>query len=121
MRLRAAALVALAACYVGPSRYQPPAERPPPPPARPSPPPPPGAPASRMLTEQEAVNVAVAHARSQGTGVLRLKRAHLDGAGRWHVELRGGRGREGAKVLVDGWTGRVLRASFEEEDRDRDD
>jgi hypothetical protein len=120
MRLRAAVLAALAACYVGPPRYyQPPPDRAPP--ARPSAPPPPGAPAARMLTEQEAVNVAAGYARSQGVGASRLKHAHLDGAGRWHVELRGDRGRDKAKVLLDGWTGRVLRASFKDDDRDWDD
>jgi len=122
MRFCAAFLLALAACYVGPPRYyQPPPDRAPPPPARPPAPPPPGAPAGRMLTEQEAVNVAVGFARSQGAGALRVKHAHLDGAGRWHVELRGDRGHDKAKVLVDGWTGRVLRARLKDEDRDWDD
>lgn len=122
MRLRAALLVALAACYVGPPRYyQPPPDRTPPPPARPVPPPPPGAPRGRMLTEQEAVNVAAGYARSQGVAASRLKHAHLDGAGRWHIELRGDHGHDRANVLVDGWTGRVLRAKVKDEGGDLDD
>jgi hypothetical protein len=74
-----------------------------------------------MLTEQEAVNVAVGHARANGLSVRRVKHAHLDGAGRWHVELRGDHGHDKAKMLVDGWTGQVLRARLKDEDRDWED
>ncbi len=105
------AVVALlaAACYVGPPRYyQPPPVPPQAPPAAP--------PARRMLTEAEAVNVAVGYARANGVEVNRVKHAHLDGAGRWHVELRGDRGRDRAKVMVDAWTGQVVKASLKDED-----
>ena len=103
---KAALLVALlaAACYVGQSRYQSP------PPQQQS------APARRMLTEAEAVNVATGYARSHGIAANRLKHAHLDGAGRWHVDLRGDHGRDRAKVLVDAWTGQVIKASLKDED-----
>ncbi len=74
-----------------------------------------------MLGEQEAVAVAVGYARSQGVTGMRLKHSHLDGAGRWHVELRGDRGREKATVLVDGFTGKVLRAKLRDDDRELDD
>ncbi len=121
MRPRLLWLVGLAACYVGPPRYyQPPPDRAPPP-ARPLPPPPPGAPPGRMITEREAVNAAAGYARSRGVTGLRLEHAHLDGAGRWHVELRGDRGRDRAKIMVDGWTGRVLRAQLKDEDGEGDD
>jgi hypothetical protein len=106
---KAALLVVLlaAACYVGQSRYHSP------PPERQAPPP---APAKRMLTQAEAVNVATGYARSNGLQVNRVKHAHLDGAGRWHVDLRGDRGKDKAKVLVDAWTGQVIKASLKDED-----
>jgi len=109
---KAAPIVALlaAACYVGPPRYY----QPPPPAARPAPPP--AAPVRRMLTEGEAVNVAVGYARANGVEASKLKHAHLDGAGRWHVELRGDRNRDKAKVMVDAWTGQVVKASLKDED-----
>lgn len=69
-----------------------------------------------MLTEQEAVGVAMGQARAHGVEVSRVKHAHLDGAGRWHVELRGDRGRDRAKVLVDAWTGQVVKAVLRDED-----
>ncbi len=107
---KAVLLVALltAACYTGQSRYHSP------PPQRQAPPP--AAPARRMLTEAEAVNVATGYARSNGLQVNRVKHAHLDGAGRWHVDLRGDRGRDKARVLVDAWTGQVIKASLKDED-----
>ena len=110
---KAAPAVALlaAACYVGPPRYYQPPPAPPPPAARPAP-----APARRMLTESEAVSVASGYARANGVEVNKLKHAHLDGAGRWHVELRGERNRDKAKVLVDAWTGQVVKASLKDED-----
>jgi hypothetical protein len=113
---KAAPLVALlaAACYVGPPRYYqpPPAPAPAPPPAaRPAP-----APARRMLTEAEAVGVASGYARANGVEAGKVKHAHLDGAGRWHVELRGDRSKDKAKVLVDAWTGQVIKASLRDED-----
>ena len=74
-----------------------------------------------MITEEEAIGVAIDFARSQGLSVSDVKHAHLDGAGRWHIDLRGDRGRDKAKVLVDGWTKQVLRAKLRDEDRDWDD
>jgi uncharacterized membrane protein YkoI len=109
---KAAPMVALlaAACYVGPPRYYQPAPSPPPA-ARPAP-----APQSRrMLTEAEAVNVAMGYSRANGVEVSRLKHAHLDGAGRWHVELRADRGKDKAKVMVDAWTGQVVKASLKDD------
>ncbi len=69
-----------------------------------------------MLTEAEAVNVATGYARANGLSVNRVKHAHLDGAGRWHVDLRGDHGKDKAKVLVDAWTGQVIKASLKDED-----
>lgn len=104
---KAVPLVALlaAACYVGQPRYHSP------PPQRQSS----AAPSRRMLTEAEAVNVATGYARANGLSVNRVKHAHLDGAGRWHVDLRGDHGRDKAKVLVDAWTGQVIKASLKDE------
>jgi len=69
-----------------------------------------------MIAESEAVSAATAYARGKGFAVGRVKHVHLDGAGRWHVDLAGERGNETAKVLVDGWTGQVLKASTKGED-----
>lgn len=66
-------------------------------------------PAARLLSEEEAIDVAGRYAASRGIQVDRVKHAHLDGDGRWHVELRG-RGHEKAKVIVDARTGQVLKA-----------
>jgi hypothetical protein len=117
MRYAIAALLVAAGCYVGPPRYyqSPPAPRPAPPPARPE-----AAPAQKVLTEQEAIGVAVGHARSQGLKVSKVTHAHLDGAGRWHVEVRGDPGRDKATVLVDGFTGQVLKANLKDADRGGD-
>ncbi|HZY03303.1 MAG TPA: hypothetical protein VFF02_07355 [Anaeromyxobacteraceae bacterium] len=112
---KAAPMVALlaAACYVGPPRYYQPHPAPAPPAARPAP----AAPSSkRMLTESEAVSVALGYARANGAEVSKLKHAHLDGAGRWHVELRAERGKDRAKVMVDAWTGQVVKASLKDDD-----
>ncbi|HEU4383949.1 MAG TPA: hypothetical protein VFR85_10685 [Anaeromyxobacteraceae bacterium] len=115
---KAAPLWALlaAACYVGPPRYYspPPAPPAPPPPAPRAAPAP--APAKKMLTESEAVSVATGYARANGVEVNKVKHAHLDGAGRWHVELRGDRNRDKAKVMVDAWTGQVIKASLRDND-----
>lgn len=113
MRFAIAALLLAAGCYVGPPRYYQPPSAP-----RPAPAPPPAA--KRMLTEREAVAVAMGHARSQGLEVNRVKHAHLDGAGRWHVEVRGDHGRDKAVVMVDGFTGQVLKASLKDDDRGGD-
>lgn len=103
-------LVASAGCLFVPARtyYQP------------GPPVPAGSrPPSTFLSESEAVVVAGQYAESRGLQVDRATRAHLDGAGRWHVELRG-RGNDRAKVLVDARTGRVLKAQLRD-GRDRED
>jgi len=130
---KGAALVLLLAggCYIGPPRYYsgPPAAKPPPPPAapvRPAAPPPAAAPApaphppaaamARMVAEPEAVAAASDYARKNGFAVSRVKHVHLDGAGRWHVELIGDGGRDKAKILVDGWTGQILKANLKDEE-----
>jgi hypothetical protein len=115
MRFAIAALLLAAGCHLGPPRYYQPA--PPPPAPRPAAPP---APAQRMLTEREAIGVAMGYARSQGLEVNKVKHAHLDGAGRWHVEVRGDHGHDRAKVLVDGFTGQVLKASLRDDDPEDD-
>ncbi|HSN14856.1 MAG TPA: hypothetical protein VLT61_09510 [Anaeromyxobacteraceae bacterium] len=71
--------------------------------------PPPAAPAQRLLSEREAVDIARGEAASRGVQVDSVKHAHLDGDGRWHVDLRG-RGHGKAKVIVDARSGRVLKA-----------
>ena len=87
---------------------------PPPPPARPPPPPAPAAPPPRAGDERQAVKIASDFARARGLEVQRYK-AKLDRAGHWRVELRGD-GRDRARVLVDGRTGRVLRAKLKDSD-----
>jgi len=114
MRYAIAALVLAAGCYVGPPRYYQP-----PPAPRPAPPPPAPA-AQRTLTEREAIGVAMGYARSHGLEVDKVKHAHLDGAGRWHVEVRGDRAHDRATVLVDGFTGQVLKANLKDADRGDD-
>ena len=82
------ALLALAGCAAGQTYYTPPQAAP-------------------LLTEQQAVDVAAAWARSRGLQVERATSAHLDGKLRWHVQLAGAGGK--AHVLVDGASGRVLK------------
>jgi hypothetical protein len=77
--------------------------------------PPPPRPA-RLLSEGEAVDVALRYAASRGLDRVRVKHAHLDGDGRWHVDLRGDRGHDRAKLLIDARTGEVLRANLREDD-----
>jgi hypothetical protein len=84
-----ALLLALAGCTTGQTYYTPPQAAP-------------------LLTEQQAVDVAAAWARSRGMRVERTTAAHLDGKQRWHVKLAGPG--EKAEVLVDGVSGRVLKA-----------
>jgi hypothetical protein len=96
-------------------------------------PPPAAAPAERLLSEREAVDIARDEAASRGVQVDSVKHAHLDGDGRWHVDLRG-RGHGKAKVIVDARSGRVLKADVKagkagkgkhgrhgDEDEDEDD
>jgi peptidase YpeB-like protein len=108
----AALLAALSACIVVPARRPPPP--PPPPPAAPAPAPVPAY-APAYISEQQAVDIAFRLARERGLGVDQVKHVHLDGRGRWHVELRGHHDR--ARVLLDARDGRVLRAAFRDEDR----
>ncbi len=134
MRKAVPALLALAAgCYAGPPRYYPgppaaeaapaPKSAPASAPVRATAPAPVAAPApapsagpARMIAEPEAVAAATSYARSQGFAVGRVKHVHLDGAGRWHVDLVGERPQEKAKLLVDGWTGQVLKANLKDEE-----
>jgi hypothetical protein len=86
----------------------------------PGPPPPqPAAAGPRLLSEQEAVDVAFHFARSRGLQVDRVSHAHMDRDARWHVEVRG-HGHDRAKVMVDARSGRVLRASLRD-DKGRDE
>jgi hypothetical protein len=95
--------------------------------------PPPAARAERLLSESEAIDIARGEAAARGVQVDGVKNAHLDGDGRWHVDLRGRR-HEKAKVIVDARSGRVLKADVKagkggkgkhgrhgEEDEDDDD
>jgi len=108
----AAVVVALAGCIVVPAqRHRPP---PPPPPAAAPPP----APAPRAISQQQAIDIAFRLAGERRLQVTQVKHVHLDGSGRWHVELRGHRDR--ARVLLDARDGRVLRAKFKD-DRGRDE
>ncbi len=98
-----ATLAVLSGCIVVDRR---PAYRAPPPPdAAP-------APAPGLLTEAQAIEIAFRVARERGLAVDRVHHAHLDGAGRWHVDLRG-RG-DKAKVLLDARDGRLLRADLKD-------
>jgi len=128
-----ALLLLAAACYAGPSRYyQSPAapspapkapepapdsaSRPPPAPDAASRPPPGPTGSPKMIAKSEALSAATGYARSHGFAVGRVKHVHLDGAGRWHVDLVGEKPKEKANLLVDGWTGQILKATMKEED-----
>jgi hypothetical protein len=91
-----------------PQSAPPPPQNPPPPPAQ-SPGPP------RAVEERQAVKTASDYVRSKGLSVERYK-ANLDQYGNWRVDLRSDRGADRAKVLVDGRTGRVLRAKLQPSD-----
>jgi hypothetical protein len=75
------------------------------------PPAPPPAPAPRpaYLSQRQAVDIAFQICRDRGLAVETVQRAHLDGAGRWHVELGG---RDRARLLLDGRDGRLLKGKF---------
>lgn len=88
-----------------------------PPPAAPLPPP--SRPAPRQyLSERQAVDVAFQIAADRGIDVARVRHAHLDGNGRWHVELRG---RDRAKLVLDARDGRLLKGQFKQHGRGRGD
>ncbi len=111
MRSLALALAALAAsgCVVYETRpYRPP------PPAQGAPPP-----DARLISENEAVNVAFDAAHQRGLQVDRVRSARLDGAGRWHVDLAG-RG-DRARLLIDARSGRLLKGKFRAHARDEDE
>jgi hypothetical protein len=98
-------LLLLGACVVHDPAPRPPSPAPPPP--RSGPPPPSPAP---VISRDEAIEAAFRHVRQRGLAVDRVERAHLDGAGRWHVDVRGRADR--ARVLLDGRDGRLLRGRF---------
>ena len=70
--------------------------------ARPAPPP--------VMPSAQAVSIAAQYVRSRGLAVDYTIGAHLDRAARWHVELGGAGGRDHAVVVVDGYSGAILRA-----------
>jgi hypothetical protein len=107
-----ACVLLLAGCYV---HARVPASPPPAPPPAVAPP----SPAAQGISRDEAIDIAFAVARERGLEVTRVKHAQLDGAGRWHVELRG-RG-DRARMLLDASDGRLLRGKFREHDPDRQD
>jgi hypothetical protein len=107
-------LAGLSACIVVPARRYPPPPPPPPPPAAAPAPAPAPAYAPAYLTEQQAVDTAFRIARERGLRVEHVKHVHLDGRGRWHVELRGHGDR--ARVLLDARDGRLLRAAFRDDE-----
>ncbi|HEY6006177.1 MAG TPA: hypothetical protein VIV57_25080 [Anaeromyxobacter sp.] len=106
-------LAGLSACIVVPARRYPPPP-PPPPEAAPAPAPAPAY-APAYITEPQAVDIAFRLARERGLRVERVHHAHLDGRGRWHVELRGHGDR--ARILLDARDGRLLRAAFKDDER----
>jgi hypothetical protein len=73
--------------------------------ARPPPPPPP-----RILPAPDAVSLAAQFARSRGLVIDYTSSARLDRQGRWHVDIGGAGGRDRARVVLDGYSGRVLHA-----------
>jgi hypothetical protein len=109
MRKALALLLLLSACVVH-ERVPPPPPTPPPPPRAPAPPPPPS---PRLIDERAAVRIAADYARGRGLSVERYK-ARLDSHGHWRVDLRSTRGDDRARVLVDGYTGRVLKAKLKD-------
>ncbi|HET7825942.1 MAG TPA: hypothetical protein VFK90_11445 [Anaeromyxobacter sp.] len=75
--------------------------------ARPAPPPPPP---PRIMAAPDAVGIAAQFARSRGLVVEYTVAARLDRMGRWHVDLGGAGGRDRARVVLDGYSGRILHA-----------
>lgn len=73
-------------------------------PAAPPPPPP------RIMAAPDAVGIAAQFARSRGLVVEYTVAARLDRMGRWHVDLGGAGGRDRARVVLDGYSGRILHA-----------
>ncbi len=70
--------------------------------------------AGRLLTQEEAANIAFRLCQDRALRVDRVRRARLDERGRWHLSLVGFTDR--AKVLLDGRDGKLLRGRFYRED-----
>jgi len=100
-----APLLALAACIV----VDAPPDRPAPPQPAPSAPPP----QQPAIDERAAIARGFDYARDRGLKVDRVKRVHLDTAGRWHLDLRGPGG-DRAQMLIDSGDGRLLKGHFRE-------
>src|SRR5512132_1775302 len=77
----------------------------------PAPPPPAPAPRPAYLSQRQAVDIAFQICRDRGLAVKTVQRAHLDGSGRWHVELGG---RDRARLLLDARDGRLLKGKFKQ-------
>ena len=86
--------------------------------ARPIPPEPPIAPAPRIITQQQAVDIAFRLCADRGLSVNQVHHAHLDSAGRWHVELRGAGDR--ARLLLDGRDGKLRKGRFRDRGPEQD-
>ena len=87
---------------------------PPPPPAVAAPPP-----VRRLMDERTALKIAADHARSRGLLVDRY-RAKLDRDSRWRIDMKSSQGGDRARVLVDGYSGRVLEAKLKDAKRSDD-
>ncbi len=74
----------------------------------------PAPPAHRLLSEQEAADVAFRLCDDRALRVDRVDRARLDEAGRWHLRVAGFTDR--AQLLLDGRDGRLLKGRFYRED-----
>lgn len=101
----------VAACVHDPTPPPQPYPRPPPPPppvAAPAP-----APARRLIDERTALKIAVDHARSRGLDVDRY-RARLDSHSHWRVDMKSSHGGDRARVLVDGYSGRILKVKLKD-------
>jgi hypothetical protein len=70
--------------------------------SRPAPPP--------VMPAAQAVSIAAQYARSRGLVIDYTVVAHLDQHARWHVELGGEAGRDHALVVLDGYSGAILRS-----------
>ncbi len=81
-------------------------------PVPPAPAEPPPEPAPRAyIGERQAIDIAFQICRDRGLAVSTVRRAQLDGAGRWHVELRG---RDRARLLLDARDGRIMKGQFKQ-------
>ncbi|BDG03363.1 hypothetical protein [Anaeromyxobacter oryzae] len=101
-----AGLLLLGGCVTYVRPY--PAPVPPPAPAE-SPAPPPRPAPRAYIAERQAIDIAFEICRDRGLSVETVHRAHLDGAGRWHLDLRG---RDRATLLLDARDGRLMKGQF---------